>query len=173
MGMYLCRREDGDFSLVKATDRTDALEKLWTEGENAEGLRIFRLEECMLHFHLTDEGELEFSGFALGDGTESEIYQKAYPILDEVKLNAERDQQEVDWTPRGKEQIRAAVEQERSRVKARKVREPRDTVARSIKQQLDLPTAMVERHQKQAIEQAAETAFALAERKGVPKKAEN
>jgi hypothetical protein len=55
MPMYLCRWENGDFSVVQARTKQDAILKL-DEVAEAEVSFLTPLTECQIHFALTDEG---------------------------------------------------------------------------------------------------------------------
>ena len=81
MPVYVCRWPNGDFSVVQARDKKVAIIKL-DELDNAEGCPLIRLDECQIHFRLTDEGQLELQSF--GEETESGIWKFCYPLLDGV-----------------------------------------------------------------------------------------
>jgi hypothetical protein len=57
-GMYLCRWPNGEFSLVKAETRRDALIQL-DEWAGAHPSFLFALDTCMVDFRLNDLGEIE------------------------------------------------------------------------------------------------------------------
>ena len=63
----------------------------------------------MMHFGLTDQGELEVQGF--GEVAENEISEKAYPLLEQAIMDApdgfDRD------SPEGRALLGESVEQER------------------------------------------------------------
>lgn len=40
----------------------------------------------MVHFHLSDEGEIELEGF--GEAAEDALFQLAYPVLDKAPMEA-------------------------------------------------------------------------------------
>ena len=69
-GMYLCRWPNGDFSLVAANTRREALVAL-DEWDAAHPSQLFPLESCMLDFKLNDQGEIELKQF--GEDTEESI----------------------------------------------------------------------------------------------------
>ena len=56
MPVYACRWPNGDFSVVQALDKEAAIIKL-DEMDNAEGCPLIKLDECQVHFRLTDDGE--------------------------------------------------------------------------------------------------------------------
>jgi hypothetical protein len=112
-GMYLCRWPNGEFSLIMAPTRREALIELdeWAPGHPGQ---LFPIDSCMLDFGLNDEGQIELNQF--GEDTEAFIWETAYPVLDEVRYNEALIGPDGQYTPEGKELIRKAVEQERSRL---------------------------------------------------------
>jgi hypothetical protein len=80
-GLYLCRWPNGEFSLVKADDRKDAVVQL-DEWAGAEPAWLVPVETCMVDFRLNDRGEIELAEF--GEETAEFIWDKCYPKLDEV-----------------------------------------------------------------------------------------
>jgi hypothetical protein len=80
-GLYLCRWPNGEFSLVKAADRKDAVVQL-DEWAGAEPAWLVPLETCMVDFRLNDRGEIELGEF--GEQTGEFIWEKCYPNLDQV-----------------------------------------------------------------------------------------
>jgi hypothetical protein len=114
VSLYLCRWPNGDCSFVQAPSKGKAIELLEETG-NAEGCPLTPLHEFMAHFCLTDAGEIEFEEF--GEVTEDVLFEKAYPILDEVLLNAARDAQSGALMPEGVEAVRTAAAKERERVR--------------------------------------------------------
>ena len=142
--MYLCRWPNGDCSVVQARDKKTAIIEL-DEMDNAEGCPLFRLDECQIHFHLTDEGQLQLESF--GEETEADLGAFCYPLLEEVQMQvgAERDASgAAEFTPEQQERLRAVVRQERDRVTPAAVKEPVTELGRDIKKQMGAPTAVVE-----------------------------
>ena len=88
MPLYLCRWPNGDCSFVLAPNKGAAIEAL-DESANAEGCSLTILRDFMVHFRLSDSGELEFEG--LGEATEKAVFEQAYPVLEETRLNAPCD----------------------------------------------------------------------------------
>ncbi|MDA2925243.1 hypothetical protein MYX65_11450 [Acidobacteria bacterium AH-259-L09] len=66
MPLYMCRWENGDVSFVWAVKKDAAIEAL-DEVANAEGYPIIPIHDFMVHFHLTDDGELQFEGFDVSE----------------------------------------------------------------------------------------------------------
>ena len=113
-GLYLCRWPNGEFSLVKADDRKDAVVQL-DEWAGAEPAWLVPLETCMIDFRLNDRGEIELGEF--GEETGEFIWEKCYPELDQV-LSSE-DVLNHRSGKRNREaanKVRTAVEHERKRL---------------------------------------------------------
>ena len=113
-GMYLCRWPNGEFSLVKAETRRDALIQL-DEWAGAHPSFLLALDSCMVDFRLNDLGEIELN--ELGEDTERVIWEQFYPELDRVlsnpKLALHGDKKH---DREAKNQIRRAVRIERMRL---------------------------------------------------------
>jgi hypothetical protein len=77
MPVYLCRWENGDFSVVQAKNKMDAIQLLDEVGGASER-NLTALRDFMVHFSLKDDGEFELEGF--GEMTDSYI-EEAYPAL--------------------------------------------------------------------------------------------
>jgi hypothetical protein len=67
MAIYLCRWPNGDFSIVNAKSKDNAIEML-DEWGNAEQAFISRMADCMLDFRLGDNGRIELAN--MGESTE-------------------------------------------------------------------------------------------------------
>ena len=113
-GVYLCRWPNGDFSIVKADTRGEALFAL-DEFAAAHSLYLYPLETCLIDFRLNDRGEIELNHF--GEETRDLIYQTCYPELDELLYSdrVERDDG-GEYSPESEALIREAVERERERL---------------------------------------------------------
>jgi hypothetical protein len=111
-GVYLCRWPNGDFSLVAANTRREALVEL-DEWDAAHPCQLFPLESCMVDFTLNDQGEIELKQF--GEATEELIREVSYPKLHAYLLSV----MPMDGGEQGaeaKESIRQAVQHERERL---------------------------------------------------------
>jgi hypothetical protein len=111
MPVFLCRWPNGEFSIVSAATKSDAIELL-DEWGNAEAADITRIPDCMFDFRLNDRGEIELS--QISQYTEDLVREKCYPELQQIILDAIDD--EGEYKPGGLEQIRAAVHHERTRL---------------------------------------------------------
>lgn len=78
MAMYLCRWPNGDFSVVSARTKSDAIVML-DEWGNAEQATITRMTDCMFDFRLNDDGRVEVAD--IGEATEEFIMETCYPEL--------------------------------------------------------------------------------------------
>lgn len=113
-GLYLCRWPNGEFSLVKADDRKDAVVQL-DEWAGAEPAWLVPLEACMVDFRLNDRGEIELGEF--GEETEEFIWEKCYPELDQVLSSEDVLKHRSGKRNRdAANKIRRAVEYERKRL---------------------------------------------------------
>src|SRR5438270_8182032 len=113
MAVYLCRWPNGEFSIVSARTKADAIVELDEIG-NADCAQIWKIDTCLIDFRLNDEGGFEVNDF--GEETREIVMGRCYPELQEAISNAEMDQQQTHFTERGHSQIRNAVEHERKRL---------------------------------------------------------
>jgi hypothetical protein len=67
MAMFLCRWPNGDFSIVSAATKSDAVELL-DEWGNAEQASLTRMPDCMFDFRLSDSGAIELAD--IGEATD-------------------------------------------------------------------------------------------------------
>jgi hypothetical protein len=137
MALYLCRWENGDFSIVQANNKEHAIEML-DEVANAEGMPLYAIREFMVHFRLTDEGTIELEEF--GDDFSEYILDRVHPILGKMHISP------PDASAKNKDEIRAAVQAERVRLKSKSVSEPDTEIGKRIKAQTDMPTSLINRH---------------------------
>lgn len=130
MPIFCCRWQNGDISFVAARNKKEVLIALDEVG-NAETSDIFTVAEFMLHLRLEDNGKFSFQSF--GEVAHFEIMTEAYPLLEAL----------VELAKPSASQVRTAVQEERKRLKERKVKEPQTQLGREIKRQLDAPTVLV------------------------------
>jgi hypothetical protein len=138
MPVYVCRWPNGDFSVVSAVNKEIAIELLDEVG-SAEGCPIVTIRDFMVHFVLTDSGELEFESY--GEATENRIMEWGYPVLDEVLMEA--SSQELTKEQKDK-LIQDAVEAERKRV-VQNVRQPETELGKRIKRLSDAPAGLIDK----------------------------
>jgi len=147
MPLFLCRWPNGDCSLVWARRKDDAIVELDQIG-NADGCPLAQMRTFQLHCALTDRGGLHVEGF--GEGTEEEIFSRAYPLLDKALHDARGDDTaggDGNLPPDRHAVIAQAVEQERRRIEPEGTLtpEPQTQIGRHLQQQTDLPAVLVDR----------------------------
>ena len=144
MAVYLCRWPNAEFSIVSAPNRADAIEQLHEWG-NAEQAQLSRMESCMFDFRLSDEGDIELA--EISEHTYEVIMEKCYPVLDEALGKAELDERGSEHSQKGREEIRRAVEAERTRLWASQPppKEADTELGRQIQRQTGAPSVMVNR----------------------------
>lgn len=111
MAMYLCRWPNGDFSVVSARTKSDAIVML-DEWGNADQATITRMTDCMFDFRLDDDGRVQVAD--IGEATEEFIMETCYPELQKALSAAESESAENPL--KYQEQISEAVERERNRL---------------------------------------------------------
>ncbi len=113
-GMYLCRWPNGEFSLVRAETRREALVQL-DEWAGANPSFLVPMDICMVDFRLNSSGKIELKQF--GEETEWIIWDHCYPDLDRAlsspSVVSGGDGQR---TRKVKNFIRRAVNHERTRL---------------------------------------------------------
>ena len=75
MAIYLCRWPNGDFSIVSARSKSDAIEML-DEWGNAEQAIISRITDCMFDFRQSDDGQIELA--SIGESAEEHSMKRCY-----------------------------------------------------------------------------------------------
>jgi len=96
----------------------------------------------MVHFRISDEGEVEFDIF--GEVTEHALFELAYPLLNEALLNAPTDEA-GNLTTEGQAVISDVVAKERNRIRPKKVKEPSTERGRAMKKIMRAPTRIIDR----------------------------
>jgi hypothetical protein len=136
--LFLCRWPNGDFSVVQASSKSEAIERLDEVG-NAEGSPVTPINDnFMVHFVLTDDGDFELEDW--GEETLELIMARAYPVLDEAQMEAS----DKDDAVRA-EIIRRAVAKEKERVIEKAVKPPKTLLGQRVKGETDAPTKIVDR----------------------------
>ena len=143
----MCRWPNGDLSFVSARNREDAIIML-DEWDNAELAELRQIQDFMVDFRLTDDGDLNFQAF--GESVLNDIWERAYPVLAQTRLTAPTDS-EGELTLAGQETIREAVRAERQRLCGKRKMKLADTeLGKTIQSQMGAPAALVNRQVKQA-----------------------
>jgi hypothetical protein len=151
MAIYLCRWPNGDFSVVSAKIKSDAIELL-DEWGNAEQASLTLMGDCMFDFRLNDSGEIELAD--IGGATDERIMEACYPELDKAFATAEWDESGADYSAKGRERIRAAVELERTRLLDTQppAKAAETGLGREIQKQTGAPSVLVNRMVREAAE---------------------
>ena len=138
MAIYLCRWPNGDFSIVNAKTKDEAIELL-DEWGNAEQASLARMTDCMFDFRLGDDGQIELAD--IGGSTHDCIMETCYPELKKAFATAEWDEAGLDYSEKGRKQIREAVELERTRLwdSQPEAKEAETGLGREIQKQTGLP----------------------------------
>ena len=102
--MYLCRWPNGDFSVVSARTKSDAIVML-DEWGNAEQATITRMNDCMFDFRVDDDGQIELAN--IGEATHDHIRETCYPELDKALATAEWDEAGEGYARRVGETLRS------------------------------------------------------------------
>ncbi|SPE29816.1 hypothetical protein SBA2_460031 [Acidobacteriia bacterium SbA2] len=113
-GVFLCRWPNGDFSIVTANTRREALVQL-DEWAGAHPSFLVPLETCLVDFQLNDLGEIKLNEF--GEVTDRIVWEQCYPELDRILSSpkmALSGSRQHDRDARN--QIRRAVRHERTRL---------------------------------------------------------
>jgi hypothetical protein len=156
MAIYLCRWPNGDFSIVSARTKGDAIVML-DEWGNAEQATLTRMGDCMFDFRLNDSGEIELAD--IGEATDECIMEACYPELDNAFASAEWDESGLDYSATGHAQIRAAVELERTRLFEGQppAKRAETGLGRDIQNQTGAPSVMVNRIVREAARKRLES----------------
>jgi hypothetical protein len=150
MAMYLCRWPNGEFSIVNAATKDDAI-VLLDEWGNAEQALLKRMPECMFDFRLRDDGEIELAD--IGEATYDFILGTCYPEFEKALSTAESDENGLDFSSEEQKQIRDAVERERTRLwDSQSLAKKAETeLGRDIQKQTGAPSVLVNRIVRQAM----------------------
>ena len=89
MKVFICRWQNGDVSIVSARDHEDAVSVL-DEVADATDAELFETEDLLINFELDDKGNLALQEF--GERFDGEIWEKAYPLLFEARMNDDNDE---------------------------------------------------------------------------------
>jgi hypothetical protein len=112
-GVYLCRWPNGEFSVVTADSKRDAIIAL-DEWAGAHPGQVHPIDSFMADFRLSDEGEIEFTQF--GEETREVVWNTCYPTLRELLDNNKVTDMSGEVRPAAKKRVRKAVEHERTRL---------------------------------------------------------
>jgi hypothetical protein len=149
MSIYLCRWPNGEFSIVNAKTKVEAIELL-DEWGNAEQAFLMRMTDCMFDFRLGDDGQIELAD--IGGSTHDCIMETCYPELSKAFATAELDETGLGQSEEGHKQILEAVELERTRLWNRQppAKEAETGLGREIQKQTGAPSVVVNRIVREA-----------------------
>ncbi|MBX9600055.1 MAG: hypothetical protein K2X35_03585 [Bryobacteraceae bacterium] len=111
--VYLCRWPNGDFSIVGASTKREAIFAL-DEWAGAHPSQVHALSSFKADFRLTDEGEIELTEF--GEETWDLIWEACYPKLRDVIHDDAVTDMAGGFRPDGRERVLKAVTHERERL---------------------------------------------------------
>lgn len=99
----------------------------------------------MFDFRLRDDGQIELVD--VGESTRDCIMETCYPDLDRVFATVEWDESGLDYSEKGRQQIREAVELERTRLSGRRspAKEAATELGREIQKQTGAASVVVNR----------------------------
>jgi len=140
MPLFLCRWPNGDLSVVAASDKTDAVARLREHGD-AEHVKLWQTPECLITFRLDDLGDFELLGF--GARTANFATEKCYPELGKTICNVDRDDIH-GYTPAALDQIRAAVDHERTRQEIDESKQADAKMWRELHGDTDMPSPLLD-----------------------------
>jgi hypothetical protein len=112
-GVYLYRWPNGEFSIVQAENRRDAILQL-DEWGAVHSSWIVPLETFMVDFGLSPDGQIELRTF--GEETEYFLREYCYPELERVFRDELTPDEDGEYSNGDREKIRAAVALERQRL---------------------------------------------------------
>jgi len=161
MPSFMCRWPNGDFSVVHAATKNDAI-YLLDEVGNGEGCPVKVLKtDFMVHFTLADDGEIALELF--GELLDEEIMEFGYPLLSKALSESHEfdDDDHSDEANQARENVRQAVLKERERVTERKSKQPKTLIGQRLKNEIDAPTNKID----QIVESVAKEALKKLRRK--------
>jgi hypothetical protein len=155
MAVYLCRWPNGDFSIVSARTKSDAI-VLLDEWGNAEQAKLWRMQDCMFDFCLNDDGEIVLA--ETGEATYDELMEKCYPVALEALCDAEFNPS-GGYTQESQDEILEAVKEERTRLweSQPKPKPAATALGRKIQEQTGAPAALVDRIVKDSAKKILES----------------
>lgn len=112
-GVYLCRWPNGEFSVVAAPTRREAIIAL-DEWGGADRSYVQPISAFMADFGLSADGEIDLHAF--GEETEAVIWDTCYPALQELFLRDDVTDDAGHIRPEARGLVQAAVEHERKRL---------------------------------------------------------
>ncbi len=113
-GLYLCRWPNGEFSVVKADTKREAILQL-DEWAGAEPAWLVPMETCMIDFRLNNRAAIELGEF--GEETAGFIWDICYPELDALLSRDDVIRHRIGkCNPKIARKIRRAIQHEGTRL---------------------------------------------------------
>jgi hypothetical protein len=129
-GVYLCRWPNGDFSVVTADSKRDAIIAL-DEWAGAHPSQLHPIDRFMADFRLRDDGEINLTN--LSGETHEVVWDTCYPALRDLMASDKAIDIEDSDKSGVRECVRKAVEHERTRLwDNQPVDEPATEIGRRI-----------------------------------------
>ena len=133
-GVYLCRWPNGDFSVVTADSKRDAIIAL-DEWAGAHPSQLHPIDRFMADFRLSDDGEIDLT--QLSGETHEVVWDTCYSALRDLLASDEATDIEGGDKSGVRERVRKAVERERTRLwDNQPVDEPATEIGRRIAEQM-------------------------------------
>ena len=133
-GVYLCRWPNGDFSVVTADSKRDAIIAL-DEWAGAHPSQLHPIDRFMADFRLSDDGEIDLT--QLSGETHEVVWDTCYSALRDLLASDEATDIEGGDKSGVRERVRKAVERERTRLwDDQPVDEPATEIGRRIAEQM-------------------------------------
>jgi hypothetical protein len=112
-GVYVCRWPNGEFSVVTASTKREAIIAL-DEGGGAHPSQVYPLDSFMADFRLTDEGEIVLNEF--GEETTDIVWDLCYPKLRRLLTRPDFPESRGNRDANERKRILRAVDHERNRL---------------------------------------------------------
>lgn len=153
-GVYLCRWPNGDFSVVTADSKRDAIIAL-DEWAGAHPSQVHPIDNFMADFRLSDEGEIDL--IQLSCETHEVVWNTCYPALRDLLDSDEVIDFEANDESAVRERVRKAVEHERTRLwDNQPVAEPATEMGRRIARHMRTSAVVADYYVEEAAKQVLE-----------------
>ena len=153
-GVYLCRWPNGDFSVVTADSKRDAIIAL-DEWAGAHPSQVHPIDNFMADFRLSDEGEIDL--IQLSCETHEVVWNTCYPALRDLLDSDEVIDFEANDESAVRERVRKAVEHERTRLWDNQlVAEPATEMGRRIARHMRTSAVVADYYVEEAAKQILE-----------------
>jgi hypothetical protein len=153
--VYLCRWPNGEFSIVMADSKREAIVAL-DEWDAADPLWLTPMETSMIDFRLNNRGEIELLQF--GEQTAEFIWKTCYPVLDQTLTDNAGDQSQ-----QAMERIKTAVDRERIRLSTNQLPGPsaKTEIGRELQRRLGAAGPVADEYVEQFATEALKSSVKL------------